>query len=123
VHLERVFVFLSLFVPVVEFPRFMQLFDGRGVDSQVAERGGVEGVLGEGTAGEIEGVGGAEEEDALRGAGEGEGCVGPGGGGAGVGVACVSETVLLVGGAMRRGGDRRCDDDPCPWNGKLFAVD
>jgi hypothetical protein len=66
-----VFVFLSLFVPVVEFPRLMQLFDCRGVDSQVAERGGVEGVLG-------------------------EGCVGPGGGGAGVGVACVSETVLLV---------------------------
>jgi hypothetical protein len=118
-----VFVFLGLGFPVVELPRLMQLFDGRGVDAQVPERGGVEGVLGEGTAGEVEGVGGAEEEDALRGGGEGEGCVGPGGGRARVGVACVSEMGLLVGGVIRRGGNRRCDNDSGPWNGKLFAVD
>ena len=45
--------------------------------------------MGEGAVGEVEVVGGAEEEDALA-VGEVEGGVGPGGGGAGVAVASVT---------------------------------
>ncbi len=65
VHFEGVFVFVGREGHFGEFGGLLELGDCSGVEEQVAEGGRVAGALGEGAAGEVDVVGGAEEEYAF----------------------------------------------------------
>lgn len=86
VHLEAVLGFIGGEGEGRELSGGAQGGEGGGVESEGAERGGVFRCRGggEGAVGEVEVVGGAQEEDAFTGSGRVSGLGGDGDGGAGV---------------------------------------